>query len=127
MKKYIVDIPDSVRPKPDHYEISAAYILANYFKKNGAFIARTMNKTPDICFGSVQWEVKSPTGSSKWTIKHQLYRAAHQSVNVVIDTRRAKMHGDRAIKDAKYHFSKIKPLRRLIIVTKSGAVFEFAK
>ena len=48
MKKYNIIIPENVYPKPTLREISAAYILAEYFKADIKFIPRSNQKTPDF-------------------------------------------------------------------------------
>jgi hypothetical protein len=127
MKKYIVDLTDTVRPKPDSYEMSAAYILANYFKKNGRFVPRTVHKTPDVEFGGISWEIKSPLGRGKRNIQHQIERAAKQSENIVIDARRTKKPGDKVMRELSLISKTSKRVKRLILITKSGKIIEFKK
>ncbi|MBQ7515010.1 MAG: hypothetical protein IJS96_01900 [Schwartzia sp.] len=46
--------------------------------------------TPDISIDGVLWEIKSPTGNSRHTMKHTLQKAAHQSNHVIVDLRRCR-------------------------------------
>lgn len=43
---------------------------------------------PDIMIQGVPWEMKSPEGKGKRTIKNTVQNASHQSVNIIIDLRR---------------------------------------
>ncbi len=83
--------------------------------------------TPDIQIDGVVWEMKSPTGGGKHTIKHNIQNAKHQSRNVIIDLRRCKLLEEQAIKEAKHHFELSKRLRKLKIITKSGDLLDFSK
>ena len=42
-------------------------------------------RMPDIMINNVPWEIKSPTGNGKHTIKHNLQNATHQSNNIILD------------------------------------------
>jgi hypothetical protein len=127
MTPYDVIIPADLKPFPAHYEISAAKLLAKYFQTDVEFITRTNHKTADFFIDDSEWELKSPTGSSKYNIQHQLKDAAKQSSNVVLDARRSKIHIARIRKDAQFHFSTIKPIKRLILINKRGEVVELTK
>lgn len=80
----------------DH-ELSAALILAEYFKADVIFLRPQLDKTPDIAVGEVRWEIKSPKGDSKKTIENNFRTARKQSLNIVIDLRRIKMHQQKAV------------------------------
>src|SRR4051812_45115254 len=90
MKKYKVIIPTGIKPLPAHYELSAAALLADYFKADVEFVARSNQKTPDFLISGTLWELKSPTGDGKYNVQHQLKAAAKQSQNVIFDARRSK-------------------------------------
>ncbi len=83
--------------------------------------------TPDIAINGVVWEIKSPTGGSKHTIKHNLQNAKHQSSNVIVDLRRCKLSDDQAIRELKHHFQLSKRLRRMKIITKSDEILDYSK
>lgn len=74
--------------------------------------------TPDIVIDGVYWEMKSPTGSSKNTIKHTMQNAAHQASNVIIDLRRCKLSQELAIKEIKQRYKLSKRIAHIIIITK---------
>ncbi len=91
-KEHLVIIPSEVKPKPSETEISAAYILADFFQADVKFIPRENHKTPDYLIDGVKWELKSPTGTGKYNIQHCLQDALKQSSYIIIDVRASKQH-----------------------------------
>ena len=83
--------------------------------------------TPDISIDGVLWEIKSPTGNGKNTIKHTLQNASHQSNNVIVDLRRCKMPENQAIKDLEQHFMLSKRIRRMKIISNEEKIIDFQK
>ena len=83
--------------------------------------------TPDISLNGVIWEMKSPTGDGKHTIKHNLQNAKKQSRNVIVDLRRCKLPDDRALKELEHHFQLSKRFRRMKVITKSAEILDFSK
>ncbi|MCL2085945.1 hypothetical protein FWH09_03370 [Candidatus Saccharibacteria bacterium] len=127
MRKYKVIMDSSIKPAPQDFEISAAQILANYFKGNAKMIPRTSMKTPDVEICGIEWEIKSPTGHGKRNIQHQIANACKQSRNIVIDARRSKRYGDNLMRELQNIYKTSKRIKRLLLVTKSGKVIEFKK
>ena len=84
-------------------------------------------RTPDFVMDGQVWEMKSPTGGGKHTIKHNIQNAKEQSRNVVLDLRRCKLTDERAISEADHHFTLSKRLRKLIIITKSEEMLDRSK
>ena len=84
-------------------------------------------RTPDISVNGVLWEIKSPTGNSKNTIKHTLQNASHQANNVIVDLRRCKLPEDQAIKDLEQRYRLSKRIRRMKIVTKDEKIIDLSK
>ncbi len=84
-------------------------------------------QTPDIMMNGQPWEIKSPEGGSKNTIKHNIQNAAHQCENVIIDLFRCKLDNDYAMKEIQHHFLLSKRIKRLKIVTRSEIVIDFQK
>lgn len=126
-QRHKVITPNNVRPAPKDFEVSAAQLLANHFKRDVIFIARSLGKTPDVEIGHTKWEIKSPKGSGKRTIQHQIYRALKQSENVVIDVRAMKVDSGKIMSHLQYQFRLTKNLKRLLTITKSGKVIEFKR
>lgn len=123
MKKYNIIIPENVYPKPTLREISAAYILAEYFKADIKFIPRSNQKTPDFLIKNLHWELKTPTGTGKYNIQHLLHAAVQQSKNVIVDARFSKMHIVRIRNELKYHTSvTTKGVKNLLLITKDKKV-----
>ncbi|MCL2038407.1 hypothetical protein FWG86_00680 [Candidatus Saccharibacteria bacterium] len=127
MSKHQVIIPAGIIPFPEQFEITAANLLADFFKTDVEFVKRSGHKTPDFCIDGIHWELKSPTGRGKHNIQHQLQAAARQSPNVILDSRRSKVHQSKIKREAEYQFRIIKRAKRLVVITKSGQVLEITK
>jgi hypothetical protein len=125
--KYRLVIPIGLRPLLADYEISSAEILAEYFKSDIEFVSRSNQKRPDFLINGMLWELKSPTGTGKHTIKRQLQTAWHQSPNVVIDASRSKMHGTRIRREVEYQFRIVKSVKKLLFISKAGKVIEITR
>lgn len=82
---------------------------------------------PDIQIDGVIWEMKSPTGDSKNTMKHTLQNANHQSRSVIVDLRRCKLQDEKAIKDLEHHFTLSKRLRNMKIITHDENMLDYRK
>ena len=127
MAKYQLHIPSDISPYPEKHEITAAAILAQYFKQDATFLKRTSARTADLEIGNVCWEVKSPTGAGKRNIQHQFSKALKQSSNVVFDARRSKIHMAKIIHELDKQFKMAKNIKRLILITKTSKVIEFSR
>ena len=84
-------------------------------------------RTPDLVINGVVWEIKSPTGAGKHTIKHTLQNATHQAGNVIVDLRRCGIPEDKAIKEFEQGFALSKRLRKMKIVLKSDEILDYQK
>lgn len=127
MPKYKLIIPTGLRPSLASYELSAAELLAIHFKSDVEFIPRTNHKTPDFLIDGVKWELKSPTGSGKYNVQHQIKAAVKQSFNVIFDARRSKIRMTKLRNEVNRHFIYTNPVRRLVLVDKSKNVIELSK
>lgn len=127
MSKKSVVIPVGLKPYPESYEITAADIIAKHFDENAIFIKRSRHKTPDLSIKNLSWEIKSPTGTGKHNIQHCLQDASSQSQNIILDTRRSKIHQNRIKIEATRQFKLIRRAKRLLIITKDGKIIEFNK
>ena len=83
--------------------------------------------TPDIIIDNVKWEMKSPTGETRNTIKNNIQGALRQSVNVILDLRRVKRPMEKCLRDIEREFTHNTKLRRLLVITKSKKVLDFSK
>ena len=61
--------------------------------------------TPDFTMQGVAWEMKSPQGNGKTTIRHTIKHAVVQSGNLIIDLQRCKYNEELAIRELKQHFN----------------------
>ena len=123
--KYRVIVKTDYRNRPKDHELSAATLAAQYFETDVIFLRTTCQHTPDLDIEGINWELKSPLGDSKNTIKNNLHTARKQSVNVILDLRRIKMHQTRAISNINYYFSSHhSQIKRLLVITKTGKIIE---
>ena len=122
-KEYSVIVPKSVFPKPSVREMSAAYILLDYFKTDIKFVPRSNQKTPDFLINGLHWELKTPIGTGKYNIQHLLHSAIQQSKNIIVDARFSKMHISRIVSELKRHSTlTTKGIKNLIVITKSKKI-----
>ena len=123
--KYKVTVETSLRDRPKDHEFSAAILIANYFKTDIVFLRASCQHTPDFKIKNAKWELKSPLGNGKNTIKNNLHTAKKQSTNVIIDLRRIKMHQTKAMANIRNFFSSHRSqIKHLVIITKSEEVIE---
>jgi hypothetical protein len=129
MSKYNVIIPNNVKPKPEPHEMETAEIISEHFRSDVKFIKRGANKSADIKIlkTGVIWEIKSPTGKGKHNIQHNIQDAARQSANVVLDSRRSKLHQTRFKSEAKHQFQIVARAKKMLIITKTRKVLEIIK
>ena len=122
--KYKAIIKTNLKDRPKDHELSAALILAGYFKSDVVFLRPQTDKTPDIEVGGSKWEIKSPRGDGKKTIDNNFRTARKQSQNIVMDLRRIKMHQNKAAARINSFLSTQHNFKRVLIVTKSKKVIE---
>lgn len=124
--KYKIIVNTEVADYPKDHEMKAAIIVANtYFKADVVFLRPERYKTPDLLVGNIKWELKSPKGSGKKTIDNNLREARKQSVNIIVDFSRIKLHQTRALSRLN-HYLKSGPhgFKRLIVITKDRKILE---
>jgi len=115
---------------PETHEVDVAFILASHFKSPVEFILPIddyKRKSADIRMLGVEWEIKSPQGSSKVTIKNQFQRASRQARNIVIDTNRTKLKYEAIEKSVLFEMTKRPYLKRVILIDKSKIVVEMQR
>lgn len=115
-------IPTNINPRPERFEIEAASIVAEYLQADAVFIVRDTAKTPDVRIDGTEWEIKSPLGKGKHVIEDQIKRASRQSLNIVIDARRCKLHIARIRSQLKYTVGFRKHLKRVLLINKHEEV-----
>ena len=125
-----VIIPVGHPNPPAQHEIDVATILALHYQTTVEFIMPIddfKRKTPDIRMLDVEWEIKSPIGTSKSTIYKQFRRASKQAKHIVIDSRNTKLKYDRIEKEVRFEFSKRHSLKKVILIDKSKKIVEIQK
>lgn len=75
-------------------------------------------KTPDIAMVGLEWEIKSPTSSSKTTIRNIMLKGTKQSRYVIIDTIRTNLPDELIIRDLEKYATQHQSLKKLIMITK---------
>lgn len=127
MTQYKVILPTGLKPLPSQYEMPAAELLVKYFQANVVFVPRSNRKTPDFIIGGVEWELKSPTGSGRHNIRHQLQGGVQQSRCIVFDARRSKIHMTKIRHELAYQFKYAKGVRRMILIEKTKKIVEILR
>lgn len=127
MPRYRVILPTNLKPSPARYELTAAQLLAEYFKADVEFISRSNQKTPDFRIDGIKWELKSPTGSGKRNIERQLQTGVRQSKNIVFDARRSKIHITKIKASLNHQFKLAKSIKRIVLIDKSKNVIELKR
>jgi len=123
-RKYQVIVKTDILDAPKEHELSAALILANYFKADAIFLRPQIHRTPDVQIKNTKWEIKSPRGDGKKTIENNFRTARGQSSYIVIDLRRSKMHQSKAKARIGSYLSKPHHFKQVLLITKSGGVVE---
>jgi hypothetical protein len=111
---------------PEKHELATANVFTK-LGKDVEFISPNRakgSKTPDIRIDNKLWEMKCPQGSSKNTIYNALKRGVKQSKNIIIDLRVTKIPDEHAKKYVQNSKSKVKSLKVVILITKSGKIIE---
>ena len=126
MRKII--IPEGIKPYPSEVEVRTAKIIAQYFNYPVEFIAPGngyKQKTPDITVSGVDWEIKTPRGSSlKTTIRGLVKRGAKQSNNLIINGSYSKMDDVTILNRINVEIQRNSKLRRILYISKENAVIK---
>ncbi len=124
LMKYKIIIEADATDSPKKHEFSAAIVIAKYFRSDIIFIRPANFRTPDFNVKNIKWELKSPMGSSARTIENNMRAARKQSVNLIIDLGRIKLHQQRAIARINFFLSKPNQFKRVLVITKTKKVIE---
>ena len=122
---YKVIVETSPKDPPKDFEMSAALIAAGYFKTDVIFQRQQILKSPDLIVRGQIWELKSPIGDGKNTIHNNIKNARKQSVNIIVDLRRCKLHERKAFANIRDIYKKRRrKTGKYLIITKSGKVID---
>ena len=125
---YQVIVQTSYKDRPYDFELSAAIIVAEYFKTDIIFMRPMHLKSPDLKIRNEIWELKSPTGNSKNTIHNVFVTARRQSYNVIIDLRRCKMHEQKAFFRIREAYNKRRRRKyKLLVINKTGKIVDISE
>ena len=123
--KYNVIVKTLPQDAPYEFEMSAALLVANYFKTDVIFLRPHSLKSPDLKIRDEVWELKSPRGNSKNTIHNVFVTSRKQSYNVIIDLRRCRMNEFKAFARIRDAYNKRRRRKcRLLIISKKGKVLD---
>jgi len=125
-----VIVPVGHPNQPEQHEIDAANALATHFQCTIEFLIPIddyKRKTADIVMLGTLWEIKCPIGSSKSTIGNQFRVASKQARNIVIDTRRTPLEYESIEKTVLLELKNRPPVKRVILINKSGEIIAFQK
>ena len=126
--KYQVIVKTLPQDAPKDFEMSAALIIANYFKIDVIFLRPGHMKTPDLLVNNEIWELKSPKGNGKNTMHNIIKTARKQSTNIVIDLRRCKMNRRKALTRIRDTYKKRKrKIGKYYIIEKDGSILDIMK
>ena len=126
--KYQVIVKTLPQDAPKDFEMSAALIIANYFKTDVIFLRPGHMKTPDLLVNNEIWELKSPKGNGKNTMHNIIKTARKQSTNIVIDLRRCKMNRRKALARIRDTYKKRKrKIGKYYIIEKDGSILDIMK
>lgn len=126
MKKGLIDISQLNTP-PEKHEFETAKYFADREKKI-VFIKPSAIPgvhTPDILMDGVEWEIKSPEGSSKRTIETNFRNAIKQSHYLIFDLRRIKLNEKNCIAQLEKEFNSRPYLKRMYVIKKSGELLTY--
>ena len=85
------------------------------------------SNTPDICMDGLEWEMKSPIGSSRRTIRRNLHKASKQSRNIIFDLSRIGISEEDCIRELRNAFKTSNHIRNMLIITKEHELITLRK
>jgi len=120
-----VIIPGDHPNPPLPHEVEAALVLSRHFRSEVEFIVPVddyKRKSADIVMLGLEWEIKSPTGKSKYTIQEQFRRASKQARNIIIDSRRTKLKYETIEKSVLLEMGKRPHIKNVVLIDKHKKV-----
>lgn len=127
-KQFSVIVKTPSKDIPRHYELSAAKLVAEYFKTDVIFLRPIPMKSPDLEINGIIWELKSPTGNSKNTIHNNFKEARRKTINIIIDLRRCKINESNAFARIQEEIRKRKRRKgKILVIDRKGQVLDFSQ
>ncbi len=124
VRKKLGIITKEVGAMMEPHEALAADVLAEY-GYDVHFIAphnTYMSKTPDITMCGVDWEIKSPTGDNRTTVRNILNKAKKQSTNIIFDTIRTNAGDDKIIEQLTTYLETHTSIKKMIVIKKTREI-----
>lgn len=84
-------------------------------------------RMPDIMMLGTAWEMKSPEGNGRNTLKNAVQNASHQSDSIIIDLRRTTIQDQDAVKELQKQFELSRRLKRMKVICKDENILDFKK
>ena len=126
--KYNVLVRTLPQDSPHDFEMSAALLIAEYFKTDIVFLRPHSLSSPDLEIKGGIWELKSPIGNSKNTIYNNIKTARKQSTNIIIDLRRCKLNERKALANIRHAYKKRKRRKgTYLIIKRNGKIFDISE
>ena len=125
-----VEIPRNLDQFPEPHEISAAWVLADYFDTEVVFLrCRTgyRQHSADVEISGAEWEIKSPKSDNLKKVKENLADAAHQAKYATIDLRRTSIPDDTLIEFLTKLSKTKRTIKWVLAIVKTGEVVEIYK
>ena len=111
---------------PEKYELETVNVLIENGDVEFILPSRTKGvRNPDILYMGLKWEIKCPTGKSKWTINRHFKKASRQSENIIFDSRKIKMPANKVLSSVKNSFILKNSIKRMKFIDKNGKVIDF--
>lgn len=118
-------IPGNANAWPHEQKAAQALARAGYtvqFVKKSEYPYET---SADALIDGTFWEMKPPTSGKLSMVERNLRRAAHQSPNIVFDSRRMKDIPDAAIeRELRKWSSELRGVSHVLFVNRHGAVID---
>ena len=118
-----ITVPKNALVQP--HEFNVATILS-WTGEDVEFIpASNTHHTPDIKYAGLEWEIKSPIGSSSRTLENNMRLALKQSSNIIVDLQRIKLPDEKCLGVVKRRAEKLGKKCRVMVITKTKKTIKF--
>lgn len=123
-----IDISQLNTP-PEKHELACAKFFAE-LGKDIVFLKPSSIPnlhTPDILMDGLEWEIKTPIGSSRRTIEENFRKAVKQSRNIIFDLRNINLPQAQCISKLEQEFNLRPYLNNLYVICKNDILIKYPK
>ena len=106
-------------------ELIVAGIIANTGKIVEFLPENDYLHTADIKFDNVEWEIKSPKGSSKYTLENNMRTALGQAENIIIYLGRVQIPEQKCLATIEKRAKLLGKKHKMMAITKNGVIHKF--